>query len=117
MSSSQQASPVHSRVASPERQLSRERSRSPPTPRRYSRSHSRSCSPPSRRGRSYSSSSSSSSDEEGDGMTESKYKSMTLKGRKAYNRRVKERNLCLERTLVTMLQTLYTEVCHLSLAL
>lgn len=118
MSSSQQASPVHSRVASPERQLSRERERSPPTPRRYSRSHSRSCSPPSRRGRSYSSSSSSSSsDEEGDGMTESKYKSMTLKGRKAYNRRVKERNLCLERTLVTMLQTLYTEVCHLSLAL
>ena len=120
MSSSQQASPVHSRVASPERQLSRERERSPPTPRRYSRSHSRSCSPPSRRGRSYSSSSSSSSsssDEEGDGMTESTYKSMTLKGRKAYNRRVKERNLCLERTLVTMLQTLYTEVCHLFLAL
>jgi len=50
-------------------------------------------------------------------MTESKYKSMTLKGRKAYNRRVKERNLCLERTLVTTLQTLYTEVCHSSLSL
>lgn len=43
-------------------------------------------------------------------MTDTKYKSLSLQERKAYNRRVKERNLFSEKTLVTLLQTLYTEV-------
>lgn len=107
MSSSQQASPVHSRAASPDRQLSRSRSRSP-SPRRYSRS--RSSSPQQRRRSRSRSFSSSSEDERDDAMTDNKYNSMTMRGRKAYNRRVKERNLFLERSLVTMRQTLYTEV-------
>lgn len=115
MSSSQHTSPTISRQTSPARRLSRslspDRRRSVSCSRdsrSISRSRSRSRTPsPRRRDRSCS----HSSDEDEDIMDRSKYQSLTLKGRRAYARRAKERNSMLEHTLVSLLQTLYKEVC------
>lgn len=129
MSSPQHTSPVISRQASPERRLSRSRSRSRsrspspvPTRRRSasrspdSRSLSRSASPQRRtrsRSRCSRSSCSSHSDEEEEvaAMDARKFKSLSRRGQRAYTRRAKEHNAMLEHRYVTLLQTLYKEVC------